>query len=132
MCNGEKFVWDNFPAPTMSSKRGWLLVGGLTPDNLGTTVSLVRPVAVDVSSGIVDPDGICKDFDRIRSVIKTLNNESLSGVWQSMQLLLQTPLHLKLIAFQLSSFADLSQQKGIHVEVLVCWDLYRMLCRIAM
>ena len=80
MCSGEKFDWDNFRAPTMRSKRGWLLAGGLTPDNVGTAVSLVRPVAVDVSSGIAGPDGIRKDFDRIQAFIKAVNSESLSAV----------------------------------------------------
>ena len=80
LCSGEKFDWDNFQAPTMRSKRGWLLAGGLTPDNVGMAVSLVRPVAVDVSSGIAGPDGIRKDFDRIQAFIKAVNSESLSGV----------------------------------------------------
>ena len=80
MCSGEKFEWDNFRVSTMRSKRGWLLAGGLNIDNVGTVVSLVRPVAVDVSSGIAGPDGLRKKIDRIQAFIKAGNSESLSGV----------------------------------------------------
>jgi phosphoribosylanthranilate isomerase len=80
MCSNEKFDSDDFQTPTMRSKRGWVLTGGLTANNVGTASSLLRPVAVDVSSGITGPDGIHKDLDHIRACIKPINRKSFSGV----------------------------------------------------
>lgn len=114
MCSGEKFEWDNFPAPIMRSKRGWLLAGGLTLDNVGTAVSLVRPVAVDVSSGIAGPNRLRKKIDQIQAFIKAGNSESLSGVWQCVQ--------LKLIGFHsavLQTYLNrrVSMSRSLYVEI---------------
>lgn len=78
--SGEKFDWTNFQTPSMRSKGGWLLAGGLTPDNVALAVSLVRPDAVDVSSGIAGPDGICKDPARIKEFIKAVQSQSLTAL----------------------------------------------------
>ncbi|KAG0567348.1 hypothetical protein KC19_7G128200 [Ceratodon purpureus] len=75
--SGEQFDWRNFQAPSMESRRGWLLAGGLTPSNVATALSLVTPNAVDVSSGIAGSDGIRKDPARIHDFIKAVQNSSI-------------------------------------------------------
>ena len=77
-CSGEKFDWTNFRTPSM--RGGWVLAGGLTPENVAKAVSLVRPDAVDVSSGIAGPDGICKDPARIKEFIKAVQSQSLTAL----------------------------------------------------
>jgi len=62
--------------PTVKSKNGWLLAGGLHEDNVCQAFSALKPNGVDVSSGICAPDGIHKDPNRISSFIS--NVKSLS------------------------------------------------------
>ncbi len=45
-----------------------LLAGGLTPQNVGAAISTVRPWAVDVHTGIEDPDGR-RNLDRMRAFV---------------------------------------------------------------
>jgi phosphoribosylanthranilate isomerase len=78
--SGEKFEWSNFQAPAKCSKEGWLLAGGLTPQNVGVAVSLVRPSAVDVSSGIAGADGICKDPALIKAFMDAIHNSSSTNL----------------------------------------------------
>lgn len=77
MCSGEQFDWRDFQAPSMKSRRGWLLAGGLTPSNVATALSLVTPNAVDVSSGIAGSDGIRKEPARIHDFIKAVENSTM-------------------------------------------------------
>lgn len=53
---GQSFDW-SIAAHLAASGHRFLLAGGLTPDNVGEAVAVVRPWGVDVSSG-VETDGI--------------------------------------------------------------------------
>lgn len=74
--SGKGFNWQKFQMPSVKSKNGWLLAGGLHADNVCEAFSALKPNGVDVSSGICAPDGIQKDADRIDSFmsnVKSLN-----------------------------------------------------------
>jgi phosphoribosylanthranilate isomerase len=61
---GQAFDWAAIPA----LPRPVVLAGGLTPDNVGRAVRLVRPWAVDVSSGVEDAPGMKSAQKMIRFV----------------------------------------------------------------
>jgi phosphoribosylanthranilate isomerase len=75
-CSGKGFNWKEFTLPPVKSKNGWLLAGGLHPDNVSEALSLLRPDGVDVSSGICAPDGINKDPERITSFMNSVRSFS--------------------------------------------------------
>ena len=54
--SGVALDWTRLQTPAYASK-GWLLAGGLNPDNVASALSLSSPAAVDVSSGVCGPDG---------------------------------------------------------------------------
>lgn len=56
--SGVPFDWSALKVPVSESKCGWLLAGGLTPDNVAQAVSIACPTGVDVSSGVCGPDGV--------------------------------------------------------------------------
>ena len=62
---GKVFDWTLIP-PAMT--KPIVLSGGLDASNVGDAISRVRPVAVDVSSGVEAAKGI-KDADKIRAFI---------------------------------------------------------------
>ncbi len=66
---GQTFNWD---IASDLSERGidFFLAGGLTPDNVGGAVRLVRPWGVDVSSGVETKGAPGKDHDKVRSFIR--------------------------------------------------------------
>lgn len=72
--SGKGFDWSRFRFPCIRSKQGWLLAGGIKPDNVFEALSTLRPTGVDVSSGICAPDGIQKDKSRILSFMEVVNS----------------------------------------------------------
>jgi phosphoribosylanthranilate isomerase len=54
--------------------RPLILAGGLTPDNVRVAVRLVKPWAVDVSSGVEEAPGI-KNAEAMRLFIEQANSE---------------------------------------------------------
>lgn len=64
---GQKADW-GVAAELAREHPGLLLAGGLTPDNVGDAVRLVRPWGVDVSSGVEVAPGR-KDHGKIRAFV---------------------------------------------------------------
>ncbi|KAI3458561.1 hypothetical protein Pfo_015224 [Paulownia fortunei] len=71
--SGKGFNWSRFKLPPVRSKQGWLLAGGIKPENVYEALSTLRPTGIDVSSGICAPDGIQKDKLRILSFMNAVN-----------------------------------------------------------
>jgi phosphoribosylanthranilate isomerase len=65
---GEKFNWE-LAIEARKLGRPIFLAGGLTPDNVGGAVSLVRPFGVDVSSGVEISPGE-KDLAKVKLFIE--------------------------------------------------------------
>jgi phosphoribosylanthranilate isomerase len=53
----------------LAARRKLVLAGGLTPDNVGSAVELVRPWCVDVASGVESAPGV-KDLGRVRAFVE--------------------------------------------------------------
>lgn len=67
---GRRFDWSLLTA--YARTKPFLLAGGMTPDNIGAAISLVRPNGIDIASGVESEPGV-KDpgkiealFDRVR------------------------------------------------------------------
>jgi phosphoribosylanthranilate isomerase len=54
-------------------RKRLILAGGLNPENVGSAVRLVRPYAVDVSSGVEDEPGI-KSHKKIKEFMYAVHN----------------------------------------------------------
>jgi phosphoribosylanthranilate isomerase len=75
--SGKVFDW-SLSAPV--SKPVWL-AGGLNPDNVAEAIRVVRPYAVDVSSGVEAAPGI-KDAERISqfiNAVREVESEFING-----------------------------------------------------
>ncbi|KAF5184559.1 N-(5'-phosphoribosyl)anthranilate isomerase [Thalictrum thalictroides] len=74
--SGKGFNWTKFKLPHIRSKCGWLLAGGINPDNVCEALTTLQPTGVDVSSGICSPDGIQKDMSKISSFMTAVQSVS--------------------------------------------------------
>lgn len=75
---GETFDWSLIP-PALP--RPLVLSGGLTPENVGEAIRAVRPVAVDVSSGVEASKGI-KDAVKMAAFVAAVRaaDEEMKGI----------------------------------------------------
>ncbi|XP_020227185.1 N-(5'-phosphoribosyl)anthranilate isomerase 1, chloroplastic isoform X2 [Cajanus cajan] len=71
--SGKAFNWAQLRLPKTKSKYGWLLAGGINPENVSEALSTLKPEGVDVSSGICASDGIRKDQSRIASFMNVVH-----------------------------------------------------------
>ncbi|XP_059295925.1 N-(5'-phosphoribosyl)anthranilate isomerase 1, chloroplastic-like isoform X2 [Lycium ferocissimum] len=72
--SGKGFNWTKFKLPSIRSKHGWLLAGGINPENVCEALSAFKPNGVDVSSGICGKDEIQKDESRILSFMNAVKS----------------------------------------------------------
>ncbi|KAL8143253.1 hypothetical protein V2J09_016285 [Rumex salicifolius] len=79
--SGEGFDWSLFKVPPIISEKGWLLAGGINPENVKEVLSILKPNGVDVSSGICGSDGIAKDPLRISSFM----DAAISVIYRSLK-----------------------------------------------
>lgn len=68
--SGESFDWKQLSPPVDVCTRGWLLAGGLNPDNVAEAIETANPCGVDVSSGVCGPDGLKKDAQKVFKFVK--------------------------------------------------------------
>ena len=75
---GRAFDWKQMAQIRGQTKRPLILAGGLTPDNVRAAVRLVKPWAVDVSSGVEEAPGI-KNAEAMQQFIK----QAKFSTWRS-------------------------------------------------
>lgn len=73
---GQSFDWSR--AVELARRRPVILAGGLNPDNVARAVEIVKPYAVDVSSGVESQPGR-KDHDQIARFIAHAKGLDLSA-----------------------------------------------------
>jgi phosphoribosylanthranilate isomerase len=67
--SGQRFDWSWIPE---RRDKPLILSGGLSADSVGEAIARVRPMAVDVSSGIQGPDARCKDAEKMRRFVSAV------------------------------------------------------------
>lgn len=67
---GERFSW-RLLAPLAKKRMRFIVSGGLTPENVAGLLGVLKPFAVDVSSGVEKSHGK-KDHGRVEKFIKTV------------------------------------------------------------
>ncbi|XP_047324655.1 N-(5'-phosphoribosyl)anthranilate isomerase 1, chloroplastic-like [Impatiens glandulifera] len=72
--SGKGFNWSKFRLPPIKSKQGWLLAGGIYPENVAEAIAVLGPQGIDVSSGICGSDGLKKDKLRIEAFMNAVKS----------------------------------------------------------
>lgn len=65
---GRQVDWEAAAEIVQATNRRVILAGGLTPENVGQAIAVVRPHGVDVSSGVEASPGV-KDAGKVREFI---------------------------------------------------------------
>ncbi len=71
---GKTLDWDTLQE--FNPKCSWLLAGGLTPDNVLSALSQVKPNGIDLSSGVERSPGD-KDLDKVYQLFEQLKARSI-------------------------------------------------------
>lgn len=66
---GQLANWDLAAELVMRRRRNTFLAGGLRPDNLAAAIARVKPMGVDVASGVESAPGV-KDPEKVRRFIR--------------------------------------------------------------
>ena len=61
--------WDGLVIPKGCSRKGWIMAGGLNPENVASAVQRFHPSIVDVSGGVTDASGVKKDPTKVEAFI---------------------------------------------------------------
>lgn len=97
LCSGKGFNWAQFKLPSIKSKHGWLLAGGINPNNVSEAIITLKPHGVDVSSGICAPDGIQKDRSRIFSFMNAVRSAPYWSIREAkiihLSMVTELPIH---------------------------------------
>lgn len=77
--SGQSFNWEILQSPEVTDKlkdlsKGWFLAGGLDAANVAAAIEKLRPMAVDVSSGI-ETEGK-KDPDKMREFVREARSKN--------------------------------------------------------
>ncbi len=70
---GNGIVFDWTILKDVRPAKPWMLSGGLTPENVAAALAVLKPAAVDVSSGVEDSSGV-KSPDKIRAFAAAVKN----------------------------------------------------------
>eukprot|EP00898_Chlorokybus_atmophyticus_P002062 jgi/Chlat1/2857/Chrsp194S03004 len=71
--SGEAYDWQRLKVPQDLSANGWLLAGGLHPDNVADAIAAAQPDVVDVASGVAGPDGVRKSMCRVLAFMEAVH-----------------------------------------------------------
>ena len=61
--SGQALPWHKLKVPRHLTDKGWLLAGGLHPDNVAEAVQTLQP------SGVTQADGISKDKHKVNAFV---------------------------------------------------------------
>lgn len=70
---GRRFDWSLLAMYPRT--KPFLIAGGLTPDNIAAAISLVRPDAIDVASGVESEPGV-KDHEKLGQLFQRVRRSS--------------------------------------------------------
>ena len=72
--SGQPYDYSKLKVPDTAAEKGWILAGGLDPYNVAAAIGVLRPTAVDVSSGVAKSCGLVKDEQRVKAFIQAVHS----------------------------------------------------------